>query len=69
MKDRGPYKNVVEMPELPPMGSISPKENMGMGMQDFKGDADPIAYGQAGEAGCKSDMGKIRSQFKNYGWD
>lgn len=65
----GMYKNEVEKPATPPFNHISPMENMGMGMSDWKGDADPIAYGQASEAGCKADKGKIHSQFKDYHWD
>ena len=40
----------------------------GDGLHSFKDDADPIAYGMAGEAGCKRDQGKIKSQLKEYGW-
>lgn len=69
MADHGLYKNEVEKPSVPPFNHISPKENMGMGMEDWKGQADPIAMGQAGGPGCKSDKGKINSQFKDYYWD
>lgn len=62
------YKNEVEMPEMPMEHYISPKENMGYGMRDFKGEADPIAYGQSGEPGCHSDEKKIHAQFKDYHW-
>lgn len=60
------YKNEVEKPAVPHENHISPKD---MGMKEFKADCDPIAYGQAGMAGCKSDQKKIQGQFKNYGWD
>jgi len=65
----GIYKNEVEKPAEPHFGHISPMENMGYGMRDWKGDADPIAYGQASEEGCRSDEKKIHSQFKDYHWD
>jgi hypothetical protein len=64
----GMYKNEVEKPETPPFGHISAMENMGMGMHDWKGEADPISYGQASEEGCRSDEKKIHSQFKDYHW-
>jgi len=38
------------------------------GCSDYKGDAMDIAYGQAGEQGCKSDGSKIVGQFKDYHW-
>jgi len=41
----------------------------GMGCSEFKGQADSIAYGQAGEVGCGSDNSKIHSQMKNYHWE
>ena len=66
MKKAG-YKNEVEKPAVP-MERDS-YNAPGMSLHEFKGDADPIAYGQAGEKGCKSDDRKIHSQFKNYGWD
>lgn len=51
-------------------GSLSHHERHGHGgLDEFKGEADPIAYGQAGEAGCKSDHGKLKSQMKDYHWD
>lgn len=62
------YKHEMDEPAQPMMREISPMENMGMGMHDFKGEAHPIAYGQAGEAGCKSDEKKIHGQFKDYHW-
>lgn len=64
MKSKGIYKNEVEKPEQPEEGRME----RGMGMKDFKADADDQAYGQAGSAGCKSDERKISSQFKNYHW-
>lgn len=61
----GMYKNQVEMPELASVGHME----HGMGCHDFKGEADPIAMGQASSEGCKSDSGKIMSQMKQYHWD
>jgi len=61
----GMYEHEVEKPSVPPMGKNEPMMNL----HDFKGDAMDTAYGQAGEAGCKSDEKKINSQFKSYGWD
>jgi len=68
-ESHGMYRNEVERPPPPAFGHIDAMENMGMGMHEWKGEADPIAYGQAAEEGCKSDEGKIHSQFKNYHWD
>lgn len=65
----GVYRNEVEKPEMPPMHHISPMENMGYGMREFKGDSDPISYGAAGEQGCMSDEKKVHAQFKDYHWD
>ena len=67
----GIYKNEVEKPHMPSEGHIGPGMGAmpGMGCMDFKGQADSIAYGQAGSGGCKSDEKKIHSQFKNYSWD
>ncbi len=69
MHDHGMYKNEVERPAPPAFGHIDAKENVGMGMREWKGEADPIAYGQAAAEGCKSDEKKIHSQFKDYHWD
>ena len=63
------YRNEVEKPPEPPFNHISAMENVGEGMHEFKGECDPIAYGQASEEGCRSDKGKIHSQFKDYHWD
>lgn len=65
MKDKAMYRNEVEEPQVPSEGHM----DHGMGCHDMKGEAMPIAYGQAGEAGCASDSKKIKSQFKNYGWE
>lgn len=65
----GIYRNEVEKPEMPAFNHISPMQNMGYGMHDFKGEADPIAMGQAGGPGCKQDESRIHSQFKDYHWD
>ena len=59
------YKNEVEEPRVPMHGH----QESGMGCHDFKGEAQDIAYGQAGEMGCKSDSKKMGAQFKNYHWD
>lgn len=61
----GVYKNVVEMPEIPQEGHME----SGYGCMSFKREADPIALGQAGGAGVKTDEGRIHSQFKDYHWD
>ena len=59
------YRNEVEKPSLPHEGHMM----KGMGVHDYKAEADVIAYGQAGGPGCKSDDKKIHSQFKDYHWD
>ena len=59
------YKNEVEKPALPMEGRMM----KGMGMEDFKGDCDPIAYGQASKEGMNSDDKKMMAQFKDYHWD
>lgn len=61
----GQYENEVEMPHVPSDGHML----QGWGMHDFKGEADSIAYGQAGGPGCMSDEKKMHSQFKDYHWD
>lgn len=58
------YEHEVEKPAQAPKGHLEG----GMGLHSAKGDADPIAYGQAGAAGCKSDQSKISGQMKQYGW-
>lgn len=69
MHEHGMYKNEVERPPPPAFGHVDAMQNMGMGMHEWKGEADPIAYGQASAEGCKSDEKKIHSQFKDYHWD
>lgn len=64
-KASSPYEHEVEKPHIPSHGKNEPMMNAA----DFKGDAMDTAYGQAGEAGCRSDEKKIHSQFKSYGWD
>ena len=59
------YKNEVEEPHVPKHGH----QEHGMGCHDMKGEAQDIAYGQAGAQGCKSDSKKMSAQFKNYHWD
>ena len=68
---RGMYRNEVEMPEMaaeahPGMGQGAMP---GMGCRDFKGEADPIACGQAGGPLMERDEKRIHSQFKDYHWD
>lgn len=65
MKKHAMYENEVEKPAVPKWGH----QEKGMGLHDFKGEAQDIAYGQAGEQGCKSDSKKMMSQHKNYHWD
>jgi hypothetical protein len=65
MKHKAMYEHEVEMPEVPMDGHME----RGMGCHEFKGEADPIAYGQAAEEGCRSDNKKIMSQMKDYHWD
>lgn len=64
MKSKATYENEVEKPSVPSSGSMP----SGMGCADFKGEAMDQAYGQSGDAGCKSDDRKISSQMKSYGW-
>jgi len=59
------YRNEVDEPAVPARGH----PESGMGCHDFKGQAQDIAYGSAGEQGCKSDYKKVSAQFKNYHWD
>ncbi len=59
------YKHGEDEPHVPAHGH----QEHGMGVSDFKGQAQDIAYGQAGEQGCKSDSKKMSAQFKNYHWD
>ena len=61
----GIYRNEVEKPEMPHQGHME----SGWGCMDFKGEADPIAMGQAGGPGMKSDEHRIHSQMKQYHWD
>ena len=58
------YKHEEEEPSQPSQGHMM----SGWGCEDMKGQADPIAYGQAGESGCKSDSKKMHAQFKDYHW-
>jgi hypothetical protein len=39
------------------------------GLADYKGEADPIAFGQAAPQGFRSDEKKMSSQFKDYHWN
>lgn len=67
MKDKkhAMYRNEVDEPRVPMHGH----QESGMGVHDMKREAQDIAYGQAGEQGCKSDSKKMSAQFKNYHWD
>lgn len=65
MKAHGQYENEVEKPVMPMEGHPLP----GMGVYDFKGQADPICYGQASEEGCRSDEKRMKAQFKDYHWE
>ena len=66
----GMYRNQVEMPEVAAMAhpEMGQGARPGMGCMDFKGEADPIAYGQA-QGHMKADHSRIESQFKDYHWD
>lgn len=59
------YKNEVDHPAVPKPG----KALSGMGCHEFKDEAMNIAYGQAGEKGCKEDYKKIEAQKMNYDWE
>lgn len=59
------YRNEVDKPKIPPHGH----QEAGMGVHDFKGEAQDIAYGQASEQGCRADEKRMSAQFKNYHWD
>lgn len=59
------YEHETDRPSLPKEGRME----KGMGMESFKGDCDPIAYGQAAKSGMASDKSKISSQMKQYHWD
>ncbi len=65
MKHQGMYKNEMDEPKVPSHGH----QESGMGLMDMKKQAMDIAYGQSGEAGCKSDSKKIDSQMKHYDWE
>jgi hypothetical protein len=66
----GMYRNEVEMPEVAAMAhpGMGQGDKPDMGCCDFKGEADPIAYGQA-QGHMKEDQNRIHSQFKDYHWD
>lgn len=67
----GIYRNEVEKPEIAAMGNEGPGMGAepGFGCMDFKGQADPIALGQAAAQGLKADEARMRSQYKDYHWD
>lgn len=58
-------KHETDMPSEPAQGH----KDKGLGVHEFKGQADSIAYGQAGEQGCSSDAKKIKGQMKQYHWE
>lgn len=58
------YKNETDEPSMPKKGKL----DKSLGCHEFKKEAMDIAYGQAGESGCKSDSGKIMGQMKEYHW-
>ena len=66
----GMYRNEVERPQMAAMAhpGMGEGDRPGRGCMDFKGDADPIAYGQA-QGHMKEDHRRIESQFKDYHWD
>ena len=57
-------KHEEDIPSVPAQG----RKERGEGCDEFKKEADHIAYGQAGKSGCKADQGKIKAQMKTYGW-
>lgn len=59
------YKNEVEKPAMPSEGRME----KGMGCASFKGEADPIAMGQASKEGYRADEARISAQAKHYHWD
>lgn len=59
------YMHEVDKPGVPAHGH----QEMGMGVSDFKGEAQDIAYGQASMQGMKADSKRMSAQFKNYHWD
>ncbi len=58
------YRHEEEEPKMPMRGS----QEAGMGCCDFKEEAHPIAYGQAGSQ-YMEDNKKIDSQMKHYHWE
>ena len=65
-KERAAHsEHTTDMPKIPAGGH----QEGGMGCHEFKGEAMDIAYGQAGEAGCKSDEKKFNAQMKHYDWE
>ena len=58
------YRHEEEEPSMPMHGH----QESGMGCDSFKGEAHPIAYGQAGMQ-YKEDNRKIEAQFKHYHWE
>lgn len=59
------YKHEEDRPKQPKEGHLE----HGSGCNDFKKEADPIAYGQAAGPLVGKDMHRIESQFKDYHWD
>lgn len=71
VSSRGIYKNEVEMPEMAAEARPSAGEGArpGRGCDEWKAQADPIAYGQAAGPLVEKDHRRIESQFKDYYWD
>lgn len=59
------YEHGADKPKVSKGGH----QESGLGCHDFKGEAMDIAYGQAGEKGCKSDSTKFNAQMKHYDWE
>ena len=59
----GTYKNETDAPTHEKIGSGKGHMVSMHSCKDFKGQASDQSYGQAGMSGCKSDEGKIKSQF------
>ena len=59
------YKHEEDKPAMPKEGHMIG----GFGCNDFKKEADPIAYGQAAGPLIGKDMSRIEDQFKDYHWD
>jgi len=65
----GQYENEVEKPALPHENHISDIGIHGHGLHEFKGECDPIAYGQSAAEGGMKDIKRLDAQAKDYHWD